>query len=201
MSYLDLTHPFTANMPVYPGDAQPKLKRLVDQEGCVNHQLTTGMHVGTHMDGPEHMLDNARQLVDLPIDHFFGHGVLLEAKNKTLDCHLLDNVSIQKGDVVLIHTGLSDKWGRDEYFVDYPEMTEDLAQALVDRGVKMVGLDTPSPDSAPFKVHKLFLGNDVLIIENLTNLSSLVGVNEFEVMALPLKIEADSALARVVAKH
>lgn len=202
MKYIDLTHPFTANMPVYPGDPNPELKpcATITQSGFTDYQLTTGMHVGTHIDGPAHMLDGPRQLVDFPLDHFFGRGILLNAKNKLLDRHLFDKVSINKGDIVLIYTSWSEKWGREEYFSDYPEMIEDLAQMLVNYGVKMVGLDTPSPDSEPFKVHKLLFEHEILIIENLNNLSSLIGIENFEVIALPLKIVADSSLVRVVAR-
>ena len=63
----------------------------------------------------------------------------------------------------------------------------------------MVGMDTPSPDHAPYKVHKILLGNEILILENLTNLEQLLNKN-FEVIALTPKLEADAAPARVVAK-
>jgi kynurenine formamidase len=64
----------------------------------------------------------------------------------------------------------------------------------------MVGLDLPSPDTYPFVIHKLFFDADILIIENIANLSNLPQGCEFEIFAFPLNIMAEASLARVVAK-
>ncbi|MFA6535332.1 MAG: hypothetical protein WCS92_03690 [Candidatus Babeliales bacterium] len=63
----------------------------------------------------------------------------------------------------------------------------------------MIGIDFFSPDKYPFETHKIFFENNILIIENLTNLESLEEIKNFTVIALPLKTETDSALARVIA--
>ena len=64
----------------------------------------------------------------------------------------------------------------------------------------MLGMDLPSPDKYPFKIHKMFFNNDIFIIENMTNLSQLLFVNNFEIIAFPLKIKAGASIIRVVAK-
>ncbi|MBP7201514.1 MAG: cyclase family protein, partial [Mesotoga sp.] len=86
-----------------------------------------------------------------------------------------------------------------EYFVENPFITEDFAKLLVEKKVKAVGFDSSSPDRYPYPVHGILFSNGVLIIENLTNLASLQGVVNFEVLTLPLKIHADSSIARVIA--
>lgn len=75
-----------------------------------------------------------------------------------------------------------------------------LARFLLSRKVKMLGMDLPSPDEYPFPVHKLLLENNVYILENLTNLDKLLNLSAFEVIAFPLKMRADSSIARVVAR-
>jgi len=97
-------------------------------------------------------------------------------------------------------TGFSDKFGQEEYFKSYPELQEEFSLKLVELGISIVGMDTPSPDRSPFKIHKLLLKNDVLIIENLTNLKTLLEFNNFNVSALPPKLEAEAAPVRVVAQ-
>jgi kynurenine formamidase len=63
----------------------------------------------------------------------------------------------------------------------------------------MVGLDTGSVDTGDvFPIHKILLGGDVLIIENMTNLAPLAG-KAFTVYALPLKLEVDGSPARAIA--
>ena len=61
-------------------------------------------------------------------------------------------------------------------------------------------MDTPSPDKYPYKIHKILLKEEILIIENLTNLEELLGVNNFDVIALPAKFYSDGAPIRVIAQ-
>jgi kynurenine formamidase len=71
---------------------------------------------------------------------------------------------------------------------------------LVEKKIKMIGMDTPSPDRYPFKIHKLLFENNIYILENLTNLDQLLNIDRFEVIAFPLKINADSSITRAVAR-
>ena len=63
----------------------------------------------------------------------------------------------------------------------------------------MVGMDSASPDYPDFPIHKILLRNDILIIENLTNLHLLAG-QQFKIYALPLNLEIDGSPARVIAE-
>lgn len=87
----------------------------------------------------------------------------------------------------------------ESYYTDYPAVPEDIAQQLVDMKVKMVGVDMGSIDHDPFPVHKLLLGSDILIIENLVNVGQLVG-KKFKVYALPLNLQVEASPARVIAE-
>ena len=86
-----------------------------------------------------------------------------------------------------------------EYFNNYPAITEEVANYLVSKKVKIVGVDMCSVDLKPFPVHRILLKNDILIIENLTNLSELEGRN-FKVYAFPIKLQIEGAPTRVVAE-
>ena len=66
--------------------------------------------------------------------------------------------------------------------------------------VKIIGLDSFTPDKEPFETHKLLFTKNICIVENLVNLKQLVG-KKFECTILPLKLaNADGAPCRVVAK-
>ncbi len=201
MRYIDLTHTFKSTMPVYPGDVEPSLKQTVfiENGGHNNFFVSTGMHVGTHMDGPLHMIAGGKKLSDYPVEKFFGKGHLVDVR-EGFSVDLLDLHDVQKGDVVLLFTGFYKKFGQEDYYGKYPEIPEDFALKLVGLGVKFVGMDTPSPDRAPYLIHKILLGNDVLILENVNNLEELLEFEDFEIIALPAKFEADAALVRVVAR-
>ena len=201
--YIDLSYEIEHQMAVYPGDDELKLyrHRFLNRDYYNDTKLETGMHVGTHIDAPSHLLNKDRFICDYPVEKFIGNGCLLDVRNEEiikLKDEYLDNV--QEGDIVLLYTGYDEFFGTDKYFENHPIVDEKLAQFFVDRGVKLIGIDMPSPDQYPFKVHHKLLENDILIIENLRNLKKLEGVKRFEVMAFPLNIRAEASLTRVVAR-
>lgn len=203
MTYIDLTHPYTREMPVFPGDAYPKWRQAatIQKNGYNVVQLRAGMHIGTHMDAPNHMVEGGRTLDCFPPEHLIGPACVVHAFNKPrvtlgeLDQKVLDRVSI-----VLVYTGWDRFFKEETYYRDYPELDLEFASALVEAGIKIVGLDFPSPDREPYAVHKKLLGNEVLIVENLTGLEALLPYQDIEVMALPARYEADGAPVRVVAR-
>ncbi|MEK9159199.1 MAG: cyclase family protein [Patescibacteria group bacterium] len=199
-TFVDLTRLTMAGMPVYPGDTAPELTQTVhfDKDSCVNYEIKSSMHVGTHMDGPMHMVKDGRRLCDIEVERFFGRGVLVDARGKSLlEANLLP-ATIQAGDIVLFWTDWENHFGQSTYFENFPVLSEALAERLVELKVKMIGLDSPSPDREPYTVHRILLKEEILILENLTGLNALEA-KPFEVTALPTKYAADSAPARVVA--
>lgn len=204
MKLIDLTHTFTSDMPVYPGDPKATLEQVafIDKDSYNDHRLTSVMHVGTHLDAPLHMIANGKTMDEIKPDKFFGEGILIDVRGKVnIEASVLDGIGIEKDSIVLLHTGFGSKYGTDGYFKEYPEVKEDFAKRMVDMGVKMVGMDMLGPDyDSPWPSHKILLGNDTLILENLTNLDQLLGVKNFEVFAFPMKLQADAAPVRVIAK-
>ena len=201
--YIDLSYEIEHQMAVYPGDDELKLyrHRFLNRDYYNDTKLETGMHVGTHIDAPSHLLNKDRFICDYPVEKFIGNGCLLDVRNEEiikLKDEYLDKV--QEGDIVLLYTGYDEFFGTDKYFENHPIVDEKLAQFFVDRGVKLIGIDMPSPDQYPFKVHHKLLENDILIIENLRNLKKLEGVKRFEVRAFPINIRAEASLTRVVAR-
>jgi kynurenine formamidase len=203
MEYIDLTHLFKAEMPVFPGDDPSKLEQteFIGKHECNGSRVETGMHVGTHMDAPSHMIKGAKMLMEYPAEKFFGPGVLIDARGKeSIDVCLLEGKNIPTGAIVLIMTGFSKKFNDLDYYETYPEITTDFAHKMVELGVSIVGMDTPSPDRSPYEIHKILLKKDVLIIENLNNLEALLPHDKFNISALPTKFEAEAAPTRVVAQ-
>lgn len=200
--YIDLTRTIVDEQAVYPGDDATSLKRSrnLSIDGFNNHRLQISMHSGTHIDGPMHMSDSPLYIDQMPLEKFAGSGVLLDVRGQNeilLKEEYVDRIAERS--IVLFWTGRDEIFGNREYFVENPFITEDFAKLLVEKKVKAVGFDSSSPDRYPYPVHGILFSNGVLIIENLTNLASLQGVVNFEVLALPLKIHADSSIARVIA--
>ena len=201
MKYIDLSAHLNEQTPVYPGDPKVKLEPVAEvaADGCRLTMLSVLTHVGTHIDAPAHMLESGKTLDQFPVDHFVGRGRLVVLQNKTYDLDAVKAAGIEAGDIVLFKTGMASHSQEPGYFNNYPAMPEAVAAYLAEQKVKMVGIDAYSPDHEEFVTHKLLLGADVLIIENLTNLEVLEG-KTFTVYALPLKLAVDGAPARVIAE-
>ena len=201
--YIDLTQPISNAMPTYGGDPGVSLNQVatMEEDGFSNFVWSTGMHSGTHVDGPMHLTANLARIAEIDLERFAGPGFLVNAYGRKIidtDDSVLQH--LPPGAVVLFYTGFDMYFNQKEYYSSYPVLSEATAHQLVKKKVKMIGIDAPSPDYAPYPVHSILLSNNVLILENLTNLSALLHHKEFEILAFPLKIRADSAPVRVVAK-
>ncbi len=199
--FIDLTVPLNEQTPVYPGDPATKIVSagVLEKDGFNDHYVSVGTHVGTHIDAPLHMLTGGKTLDQIQIEQFIGRGVYVKVENKKFDLAKVQQANIQAGDIVLFHTGMCDIYHEPEYLSDYPEVPSEVAEYLVGKKIKMVGMDMCSPDHPPFNTHKIFLRGGVLIIENLTNLAELANKG-FTVFALPIKLQIDAAPARVIAQ-
>ncbi len=106
---------------------------------------------------------------------------------------------MRKAGRVVLHTGWWRRWGTPDYFTAHPVLSGEAAEFLVESGVLLVGVDTPSVDRPPFPAHLALLGNGVLIVENLTNLAA-IGREIFQLVILPLRISGrDGSPVRAIA--
>jgi kynurenine formamidase len=159
-----------------------------------------GMHIGTHIDGPLHMIPESPMICDLPLERLVGKGSIIDiSKYKIFSDVKLLKEKAKKCDILLFHTGYGVLFNSEAYLKDYPIIGEDVAKTIVDLGIKMIGIDSLSPDTEPYNIHKLLFSNNILIAENLINLDQLLTAKDFLIFALPLKINADSAPARIIA--
>lgn len=204
MKYVDLSYEIKNGMPVYPGDIEVDLKKVnnYEEDGVNCHTLLSNMHAGTHIDCPMHMVSDERYISELDLDRFIGNAVLLDVRGERLidikDEYYKD---IKEGDIVLLYTGWESKYGSVEYYENHPIVSDKFAEFLVQKKIKILGIDMPSPDGNSFSIHKILLGNNICILENLTNLNKLLYVEDLQVFAQPLKIRAEASLVRAVAVY
>ena len=182
MKIIDLTVKIDEKLPVYPGDPKPELKKIstTESHGWNSEKLVMSSHAGTHMDAPFHMIEKGKKLDEFPVDHFCGEGIVLDINN--------DLSKIRENDIVLFCTG-----NAEAAFLDKSTVLK-----LIEKKVKIVGIDSPSPDAPPFDIHKMLFQNNILIVENLTNLEKLKG-KRCTFFILPLKINASGAPCRAIA--
>jgi len=173
-------------------------------------QITMASHIGTHIDAPVHFIPGGKTIDQVPLERFTGAAITISVHKGATEPIApadIDQAAIHEDDIVFLHTGWSAKFGTPEYD-HHPYLTPELARFLVDRRIKMLGVDCvnvemPIADRPPDyarPIHHTLLGSEVLIIENLTNLDQIAG-RRARVFAFPIKYQAcDGAQARVVAE-
>jgi len=191
--------------------------------GWAGEQISCLSHSGTHMDAPWHYSPVCQGRTSKTIDHVplewcLGEGVVLDMSHKKrgemiragdirsalaeADCELL------QGAVVLIHTGTDRLWGTPQYPDAGPGMGRESTLWLVERGVKVIGIDTWGFD-IPFdlmkkrcqrqggaeglwEAHYAGIEREYCQIEKLANLH-LLPQRGFLVIAFPISISRASA--------
>jgi kynurenine formamidase len=209
MRIIDLSHPVSANMPLWPGTPAPRFDDLhtVKRDGFGERWLQLSSHTGTHLDAPSHIVEDAASLDRLPVDNFIGKGVVLDLRDSSdetisLDTLLASRERIAQAEFLLLHTGWSRFWGSDAYNRGYPCLSAEAAEWLAGAGLKGVGIDAPSFDiwdSESLPIHRCLLGAGLVLIENLTALDQLFD-GDFLLSVLPLNIaDAEACPVRAVA--
>lgn len=200
--FIDLSQDIIDNMIVHPYDDKVKLyqDKYLEEDEYNNFRLEIGMHVGTHIDTPMHLTNSKTFISEIPLEKFAGKGCLLDVRGERIIGFKEEYTDVvNENDIVILLTNHSDKYGTEEYYTNHPVINEDLADFFVEKNIKMLGMDLPSPDKYPFEIHKKVFKSNILIIENLTNLSKLVGISDFKIIAFPLKIKAEASIVRVIA--
>jgi kynurenine formamidase len=172
MKLVDLSHPFGAGSPLWPYFSDIKIERFHYQakSGVLTQWLTMPMHVTTHADSPIHVIEDAdakkftrgrpipevdehmRYTHEVPLDNYYGTGVVVDIPKGqwgVITAKDLDNATpkIQKGDIVIVHTGWNKYWGDNKkYFAYAPGLGREAGEWFVDKGVKAVGVDQQALD-------------------------------------------------------
>jgi len=186
-------------------------------------QLTT--HSGTHLDAPWHYhptMDGGKRAAtidEIPLEWCMGDGVVLDFRHKADGERItvadiratLETVryEIKPLDIVLIQTGADAAWGTPEYLVKGPGMDRESTLWLLDKGVRVVGIDAWSWDRPlPFLAREFQEKGDPKVIweahfagietgychmEKMANLAAIGRPHGFTVCCFPVKVKGASA--------
>lgn len=206
MKIYDISLPISESLPTWPGDPPTRISQPCHLDrgdlATVSH-LDIGAHAGTHVDAPAHFIKGGGGVDSLDLNVLVGPAVVVGAGNANmLSADVLDELSIPSGtERVLFHTRNSDLWGagNQTFSENYVAVTEDGAKWLVDKGVRLVGVDylSVAPFAHQVQTHKLLLEAGVVVVEGL-NLSE-IAQGMYQLVCLPLMIlGSDGAPARAI---
>ena len=209
LKFVDLSWPIKATTPIYPGDPVPKIEvfTTIQSIGYNLFSVYIGSQTGTHVDAPFHFLNSGDTIDRMELDFFFGEGLIIDvigrsafSKIKMYDILKYDQ-KIRQGGIILFRTDWHYKHGTEDY-ERHPYLDIEVAEYLVSKQVKTVGVDTLNLDKTggtEFPVHELFARERVMVAENLRNLDKVDFQNPL-IAAFPLNLEGcDGAPIRAVA--
>ncbi len=188
-------------------------------------------HSGTHVDAPWHYFPTsegkkARKIDKIPLDWFYGDGVVLDMRHKPTGSGITVadlkkalakiNYKLKKNDIVLIQTGADKLWGKAVYLHSGSGMTAAATRWLIDQGIRVMGIDAWGWDrpiqaikeefrktrdkSIIWAGHRVGIDKEYCHIEKLAKLDKLPKPYGFKVACFPVKLKGGSAgWCRVVA--
>jgi arylformamidase len=210
MKIYDITVPISENVPIYEGD--PKVK--IDVTAAIENgdaanvtQLCFGAHTGTHADAPNHFIDGTRKVHELDLEKLIGDCRVVEIEENAAAIEARHVANLENVERVLFKTRNSGFWDEPEkgFRKDFTYITPEAARVLVEKNVKLVGIDYLSVEkfgSTDFATHLALLEKEIVIIEGLDLRSVPAGV--YELICLPLKIispTGDGAPARTILRE
>ena len=196
--------------PVYPGDPGIEIvahASLARGDKANVSLLRFGAHTATHVDAPAHFIEGARTVSETPLDALVGPAHVVEVAGDVRAIvaeHVAAHVPAG-AERVLFKTRNSEFWNQPAprtFRTDFTYVTPGGARALVERGVRLVGVDYLSVEqfkSEHFETHTTLLARGVVILEGLD--LRAVPAGRYELICLPLKIRGgsgDGAPARAV---
>lgn len=201
---IDLSHTIENGLITYRGLPAPVIcDYLSREESKKNYAEGTSFQIGkidmvsntgTYIDCPFHRFEHGNDLSNTPLEHFAElTGMVIRVPYQDglgVGTDLLHQHKIS-GKAILFHTGWDIHWKTENYFYDHPFLTENAALFLMERNVRLVGIDSHNIDDTRTDtrpVHTILLGSGILIVEHMCNLGALPD-EDFIFSAIPPKFK------------
>ena len=149
-------------------------------------------HVGTHCDARKHIVPDAGGPETIPLEYCFSDGVLLDftwaEKGHGITAAEIEaeldriGYEVKQRDIVLIHTGAGAYNDEERYKTDHPGMSAEATRWLIERGVRMMGIDAITFDPPVWamfeqkqfwEAHRVMWDEEYWHLENLMNLDQI----------------------------
>jgi arylformamidase len=195
----DITVPVDEHLPTWPGD--PGFSRRLDAaiaDGASANvsELRCGVHTGTHVDAPNHFIDGSGGIETIDLDALYGPALVADVGDAdAIDEKVLAGIELDGVERILFRSRNGLLWGQDGFAAEFVAIAPGGAQVLVDRGVRLAGVDYLSVGDA--QTHRILLGAGIVCVEGLD--LRAVEPGRYDLACGPIKlVGSDGAPARVV---
>lgn len=206
MKIFDVTVAISGSIPIYEGDPLVEIEssKALALDGANVSRLCFGAHTGTHVDAPNHFIEGTRRVDELDLEKLVGRCRVVEIDGGVIAIEPEHLPPLDGIDRLLLKTRNSRFWSTPEegFRNDFTYITETTAKALVDAGIKLIGIDYLSieaPGAVGHPVHIALLSKEVVILEGVDLRE--VPPGDYELICLPLKYvggSGDGSPARTI---
>ncbi|HEX2174571.1 MAG TPA: cyclase family protein [Nocardioidaceae bacterium] len=186
MPLVDLSHVIEDGMVTYPGLPGPRISEHLTFDASRSHyaegtqfaisRIDMVANTGTYLDTPAHRFPGGHDLSALALERCADLPAVVVDAGGSVTAHDLAGLDLV-GTAVLLRTGWDAHWGTERYGdSDHPHLTGEAAQALVEAGAILVGIDSVNIDATTTgerPAHTRLLGAGIPIVEHLTGLHHL----------------------------
>jgi arylformamidase len=189
---IDISQPLRPGMARFSGDAPyEESSTFVIGPSCpVNvARLGLSVHCGSHADAPLHYAAEGQPVGELSLDPFIGACRIIDARAPEPLAEITHIASCLDRLPPRVLLRLMETTDPQVWPAGFRALSETLIDSLAERGVRLIGVDTPSIDpetSRDLPAHKAALRHDIRILENLV--LSHVTPGDYELIALPLRL-------------
>lgn len=178
-----------------------------EEIGRNTSSILLGSHLGTHMDAQSHFIEDGYTIENVPLEFCMGDVTIVDVRHRKKGDRLFkeDLEKYPLKERVLLLFGWDSLWKTDGYLDGFPSFDIEAARYMYDCGVKLVAMDTPSPDSPPvgglpeYEIHKFMLDKEMILVESLVNTCQIDLDKDYYFIALPLKLTGcDASPCRAV---
>ncbi|MBN2557515.1 MAG: cyclase family protein [Clostridia bacterium] len=202
MRIYDISMEIHENMMAYNNSDSKRLKKEMIHEfgekGINESKMTIGLHTGTHIDAPFHMLKNGATIESVDLAKLISRAVVIDLTDVEdgITAARLLKERIDPDDFVIMKTRNS---FTDEFDGNFVYLEKSGADFLAEKRVPGVGIDALGIERGQpgHETHLALMNAGCIIIEGL-RLRDVPG-GTYMMHALPLKIKGgDGAPARVI---
>jgi len=194
---MDISPLISPKIGVWTGDTEFSQQFLCRFETGANLDLstiTTTVHLGAHTDAPSHYVPNGQTMEERPLELYYGPCQIITVDvprgERILPKHI-EGIEIV-AERVLFHTKSFPN--PNHFSTDFNALSPELVDHCAERGVRLIGLDTPSVDpysSKALESHNAIARHDMAVLEGVVLTDVADGV--YTLIALPLKIQGSDA--------
>ncbi len=206
-------------IPIKEGEGRLETKTIFDRpytfekHGWQGSTFRMFAHYPTHIDAPRHHFQDGQTIDEVSLDRLMGSAALIDLSDHGCETGITGDTLEERGqhtrpgDICILYTGWSEKWGTEEFWREGPFLEPEGADWLVERRVTAIVYDfaeeyvvrKPDISGQDCIIHHKILGNNVYNIEYVHNLDKISNPR-LTIIALPLKLVGfDGSPARVIA--